>query len=78
MRPPQAQRRHERSACQTPPTLPGAVKSRHVQAHGVLVQVRGRGLMVAIEFARKALLSEVRPTFYEVEEAVSALPALNS
>jgi chemotaxis protein MotA len=29
-----------------------------------------------VEFARKALLSEVRPTFYEVEEAVQALPAV--
>ena len=30
---------------------------------------------VSVEFARKALLSTERPTFYEVEEAVSALPA---
>jgi len=31
---------------------------------------------VSVEFARKALLSDVRPTFYEVEEAVQALPAV--
>jgi chemotaxis protein MotA len=30
---------------------------------------------ICVEFARKALLSDVRPTFYEVEEAVSSLPA---
>jgi hypothetical protein len=28
-----------------------------------------------VEYARKTLLSEVRPTFIEVEEATSALPA---
>lgn len=31
---------------------------------------------VSVEFARKALLSSDRPTFYEVEEAVQALPAV--
>jgi len=30
---------------------------------------------ICVEFARKDLLSDVRPTFYEVEEAVSSLPA---
>jgi chemotaxis protein MotA len=45
---------------------------------GLLAYLAGHAPAVAIEFARKALLSEVRPTFYEVEEAVSALPALNS
>jgi len=31
---------------------------------------------ISVEFARKALLSTDRPTFYEVEDAVSALPAI--
>jgi len=30
---------------------------------------------VSVEFARKALNTDVRPTFYEVEEAVEAAPA---
>jgi chemotaxis protein MotA len=41
----------------------------------LLAYVQGYAPAVAVEFARKALLSDVRPTFYEVEEAVSALPA---
>ena len=41
----------------------------------VLAYVNGYAPAVAVEFARKALLTDVRPTFYEVEEAVSALPA---
>ena len=45
---------------------------------GLLAYLAGHAPAVAIEFARKALLSEVRPTFYEVEEAVSALPAVSS
>jgi len=30
---------------------------------------------MAVEFARKALLSEDRPTFAEIDEATSNLPA---
>jgi len=45
---------------------------------GLLAYLGGHAPAVAIEFARKALLTEVRPTFYEVEEAVSALPAITS
>jgi chemotaxis protein MotA len=41
---------------------------------GLLAYMQGYAPAVATEFARKALLSEVRPTFYEVEEAVAALP----
>jgi len=41
----------------------------------LLAYVQGYAPAIAVEFARKALLSDVRPTFYEVEEAVSALPA---
>lgn len=41
----------------------------------ILAYVQGYAPAVAVEFGRKALISTVRPTFYEVEEAVSALPA---
>jgi chemotaxis protein MotA len=40
---------------------------------GMLAYLQGYAPAVAVEFARKALLSEVRPTFYEVEEATSKL-----
>ncbi len=43
---------------------------------GLIAYLQGYAPAVCIEFARKALLSTVRPTFYEVEEAVSTpLPA---
>lgn len=41
---------------------------------GLLAHLHGCAPAVSVEFARKALLSEVRPTFYEVEEATAALP----
>jgi chemotaxis protein MotA len=41
----------------------------------MLAYVQGYAPAVAVEFARKALLTDVRPSFYEVEEAVSVLPA---
>jgi chemotaxis protein MotA len=37
--------------------------------------MQGYAPSVAVEFARKALNTDVRPTFYEVEEAVEKLPA---
>jgi chemotaxis protein MotA len=37
--------------------------------------MQGYAPSVAVEFARKALTSDVRPTFYEVEEAVDNLPS---
>ncbi len=43
---------------------------------GLLAYLNGYAPAICVEFARKALLSHVRPTFYEVEEAVSALPAV--
>jgi chemotaxis protein MotA len=43
---------------------------------GLLAYLGGHAPAIAVEFARKALLSDVRPTFYEVEEAVSELPPL--
>jgi chemotaxis protein MotA len=42
----------------------------------ILAYMQGYAPSVAIEFARKAVASDVRPTFYEVESAVEALPAL--
>ena len=42
---------------------------------GMLAYLNGYAPAVCVEFARKALLSDVRPSFYEVEEAVAALPA---
>jgi chemotaxis protein MotA len=43
---------------------------------GLLAHVAGYPPAMAIEFARKALMSEVRPTFNEVEESTAGLPAL--
>lgn len=45
---------------------------------GLLAYVTGYAPQVAVEFARKALLSYVRPSFYEVEEAVNALPPVQA
>lgn len=42
---------------------------------GILAYLNGYAPAVAVEFARKALFSNVRPTFYEVEERVQALPS---
>jgi chemotaxis protein MotA len=41
----------------------------------ILAYMQGYAPSVAVEFARKSLNSDVRPTFYEVEEAVESLPA---
>jgi chemotaxis protein MotA len=45
---------------------------------GMLAYLNGYAPAICIEFARKALLSDVRPSFYEVEEAVSELPAVGT
>ncbi len=42
---------------------------------GILAHMAGNPPAVSVEFARKALLSHTRPTFYEVENAASELPA---
>ncbi len=42
---------------------------------GILAYMQGYAPSVTVEFARKALNTDVRPTFYEVEEAVENLPA---
>ena len=41
----------------------------------ILAYMQGYAPSVAVEFARKALNSDVRPSFYEVEEAVENLPS---
>jgi chemotaxis protein MotA len=42
---------------------------------GLLAQMSGYAPAIAVEFARKALMSEVRPTFAEIDEATANLPA---
>ena len=42
---------------------------------GLLAHLQGFAPSISVEYARKTLLSEVRPTFIEVEEATAALPA---
>lgn len=42
---------------------------------GIIGFLQGYPPVVAIEFARKALQSDVRPSFIELEEATAALPA---
>jgi chemotaxis protein MotA len=41
---------------------------------GLLAHMSGYAPAIAIEFARKALMSEVRPTFAEIDEATAGLP----
>lgn len=45
---------------------------------GILAYLQGYAPAVAVEFARKALASNVRPSFYEVEEVVEALPPVQA
>ncbi|MGB9151919.1 MAG: flagellar motor stator protein MotA [Alphaproteobacteria bacterium] len=54
-----------------------AAESKYLQAIkvGVLAHLQGFAPSISIEYARKTLLSDVRPTFAEVEEATAALPA---
>lgn len=42
---------------------------------GLIAYLHGAAAAIAVEFARKALPSSVRPTFAELEEATAALPA---
>ena len=42
---------------------------------GLIAHISGQPPVMAVEFARKALMSDVRPTFNEVETATAALPA---
>lgn len=43
---------------------------------GLLAHMSGYAPSIAIEFARKGLMSDVRPTFAEIDEATANLPAL--
>jgi chemotaxis protein MotA len=45
---------------------------------GLLAHMHGYAPQVSVEFARKALLSDVRPSFNEVEQACNELPALQA
>ena len=51
-------------------------ESRYLQCLkvGILGHLQGFAPSISIEYARKTLLSSVRPTFAEVEEATQALP----
>jgi chemotaxis protein MotA len=54
-----------------------AAESKYMQCLklGLLAHLQGFAPSISIEYARKTLLSDVRPTFIEVEEATTALPA---
>lgn len=43
---------------------------------GLVAHMQGYAPAISVEFARKALLNDVRPTFAEVEDAVSAVPPI--
>jgi chemotaxis protein MotA len=49
-------------------------KYYQVMKAGLLAHMQGYPPAVSVEFARKVLWSTERPSFYEVEQAVSALP----
>ena len=42
---------------------------------GLLAHMNGYAPAISVEFARKALMPNVRPTFFEVEDACAELPA---
>ncbi|MBT3791505.1 MAG: flagellar motor stator protein MotA [Rhodospirillales bacterium] len=44
---------------------------------GLLAHMQGNAPSVSVEFARKTLFHDVRPTFYEVEEAAENAPSLS-
>jgi len=54
-----------------------AGESKYLQCikTGLLAHLQGFAPAISVEYARKTLLSEVRPTFTELEEATSALPS---
>ncbi|MDR3424612.1 MAG: flagellar motor stator protein MotA [Alphaproteobacteria bacterium] len=53
-----------------------AAQSKYLQCIkvGLLAHLQGFAPSISVEYARKTLLSEVRPSFSELEEATSALP----
>jgi chemotaxis protein MotA len=50
------------------------IKYLHCIKAALLAHLHGSPPAVSVEFARKALLVHDRPTFYEIEDAVGALP----
>ncbi len=59
-------------------TYDAETKYFHCIKAGLLAFMQGYAPAIAIEFARKALISDVRPTFSEVEEATAALPSVTA
>ncbi|WP_299393391.1 flagellar motor stator protein MotA [Pelagibius sp.] len=53
------------------------IKFLHCIKAALLAHMHGSAPAVSVEFARKALVGHERPTFYEVEEAVGALPPVS-
>lgn len=51
-------------------------KYYHCIKAGILAHISGHPPAISIEFARKTLSSDVRPNFYELEEAFENLPPL--
>lgn len=56
--------------------LDAEIKYLHCIKVALLAHMQGNAPSVSVEFARKALLEDVRPTFYEVEEATQNAPSL--
>ncbi len=57
-------------------TYNAEIKYFHCIKVALLAHMQGNAPAVSVEFARKALLGEVRPSFYEVEEAVENAPKI--
>ncbi len=58
-------------------TYEAEAKYLHCIKAGILAHLNGCAPAVSVEFARKALLSGDRPTFYEVEDACGELPPVS-
>ena len=43
---------------------------------GILAHIAGHPPAISVEFARKTLSSDVRPSFYELEEAFEDMPPI--
>jgi len=50
----------------------------HCMKAGILAHIAGHPPAISVEFARKTLSSDVRPTFYELEEAFESLPPVTA
>ena len=51
--------------------ITGRTQAADVFKIGLLAHISGYAPAIAIEFARKGLMSEVRPTFSEIDEATA-------